>query len=113
MRRVILESPYAGDIDKNVAYARMALKDSLMRGEAPMASHLLYTQVLNDTKSVERAVGIAAGLEWLREAEAMVVYIDHGISPGMMEAIAMAKWLKIPVENRKLYDENSSGLPQS
>jgi hypothetical protein len=41
MRWVILESPYAGDVEANVAYARAAVRDSLMRGEAPIASHLL------------------------------------------------------------------------
>lgn len=35
MRRVVLESPYAGDVEKNVAYARLALRDSIQRGEAP------------------------------------------------------------------------------
>ena len=51
MRLVIVESPYAGDIETNVKYARRCVKDSLMRGEAPIASHLLYTQegILDDT----------------------------------------------------------------
>lgn len=50
LRLVIVESPYAGDIEANVAYARRCLRDSLARGEAPIASHLLYTQegVLRD-----------------------------------------------------------------
>ena len=70
MRRVILESPYAGateaDIERNVVYAREALRDSLLRGEAPIASHLFYTQkgVLLDNVPQERAIGIAAGLAW-------------------------------------------------
>lgn len=42
MIRVVLESPYSGDIKGNTKYARMALRDSLARGEAPIASHLLY-----------------------------------------------------------------------
>lgn len=33
MRRVIVESPYAGDIEKNVTYARAAIRDCLSRGE--------------------------------------------------------------------------------
>ena len=41
MQRVIIESPYAGEIDKNTAYARRCMRDSLDRGEAPFASHLL------------------------------------------------------------------------
>lgn len=44
MKLVIVESPYAGDVKTNVAYARAAIRDCLMRGEAPYASHLLYTQ---------------------------------------------------------------------
>lgn len=31
MKRVILESPYAGDIERNVNYARLCIKDSLNR----------------------------------------------------------------------------------
>jgi hypothetical protein len=73
-----------------------------MRGEAPIASHLLYTQVLRDDIPAERALGIAAGLAWLPMAEAMVVYIDCGVSPGMREAIAAAERLGIPIIRRKL-----------
>lgn len=64
MRLVIIESPYAGNVELNTAYARACLRDSLARGEAPIASHLLYTQVLDDTKPEERAQAIAAGLAW-------------------------------------------------
>ena len=50
MERVIIESPFAGDVDRNLRYARAAMRDCLLRGESPYASHLLYTQpgVLND-----------------------------------------------------------------
>lgn len=64
MRRVILESPYSGDIETNIAYARRCMRDSLLRGEAPIASHLLYTQVLKDDDVQERAQGILAGHIW-------------------------------------------------
>lgn len=102
MRRVILESPYAGDITANVAYARRALRDSLMRGEAPIASHLLYTQpgVLRDHDPVERQHGIDAGLAWREVAQATVVYADRGISEGMQYGIAKAVASGIPVEYR-------------
>jgi len=102
MRRVILESPFAGDIEAHVAYARRCLRDCLARGEAPIASHLLYPQILDDSIAAERALGIAAGLGWLRLAEAMVVYIDYGISPGMRAAMAAAEKLSLPIERRQL-----------
>ncbi len=82
MRRVILESPYAGDVEANVEYARRCVRDSLARGEAPIASHLLYTQpgILRDHVSQERQWGIDAGLAWGAVADATVVYTDRGIS---------------------------------
>ena len=48
MKLVIIESPFMGDKDLNIAYARKCLKHSLLKGESPIASHLLYPQVLND-----------------------------------------------------------------
>lgn len=50
MIRVIIESPYAGDVDANLTYLRACLRDCLLRGEAPFASHGLYAQpgVLDD-----------------------------------------------------------------
>ena len=105
MRRVILESPYAGDVEKNLAYARECLHDCLLRGEAPIASHLLYTQlgVLDDNKPEERKLGIEAGLAWGSLAEATVVYTDRGISGGMKFGIERAEKEGRPVEFRKLY----------
>ncbi len=104
MRRVILESPFAGDLEKHLAYARRALRDSLMRGEAPIASHLLYTQlgVLDDLVPAERAMGIEAGLAWGIEADATVVYADLGVSLGMGYGIARAVREGRPVEFRKI-----------
>ena len=89
MKLVIIESPYAGDIETNVAYARAAMADSLRHyGEAPIASHLLYTQpgVLDDALAHERALGIAAGLAWRAVAHQAIFYVDRGWSQGMLAA---------------------------
>lgn len=85
MRRVIVESPYSGNVERNERYGRACLADCLARGESPLASHLLYTQpgVLDDTKPDERARGIAAGFAWRRVADATVFYVDLGTSSGM------------------------------
>lgn len=53
-RRVVIESPLKGDYERNTAYARLALRDSLKRGEIPFASHLLYPQTLDDTDEIRR-----------------------------------------------------------
>lgn len=62
MKLVVLETPYAGDVERNVAYARACMRNCLLRGEAPLTSHLLYTQpgVLRDDVSEERKHGIEA-----------------------------------------------------
>lgn len=113
MRLVILESPFAGDVEGNVAYARACLRDSLQRGEAPIASHLLYTQpgVLIDDVPEERAQGIAAGLAWRRVAHASVVYVDLGISEGMRHGIKVAQAAGVQVEYRRLFtDEKGAAV---
>jgi hypothetical protein len=104
VKLVILESPYAGDIEANIEYARACVRDSLLRGEAPIASHLLYTQpgILDDDIQSERAMGIDAGLAWRRVAEISVVYTDRGISRGMEYGIRAAEEAGNKVEYRTL-----------
>jgi hypothetical protein len=105
-RLVILESPYAGDIEANVEYARACVRDSLSRGEAPIASHLLYTQpgILRDEVPDERLRGIDAGLAWASAAHATVVYMDRGISTGMKCSIANAERAGRPIEFRTIHE---------
>lgn len=104
MKLVIVESPYAGDIEANVAYAKRCVRDALTRGEAPIASHLLFTQddILNDLIPDERLLGREAGLAWTAVADVMAVYTDRGISTGMRQAIDHAERVGLPVEMRQI-----------
>jgi hypothetical protein len=72
---VIIESPLAGDFERNIRYARWCMFDCLMRGEAPFASHLLYPQCLDDRDPGHRKLGIEAGFAW-GELARHVYYID-------------------------------------
>jgi hypothetical protein len=107
-RLVILESPFAAPtaegVEENISYARECLRDSLLRGEAPLASHLLYTQpgVLDDRVPEERERGIAAGLAWIDHADATVVYVDRGVSGGMKRGIERAQQAGRPVVERRI-----------
>ena len=103
-RLVIIESPYTGDVEANEAYLAACLHDSLTRGEAPFASHGLYTRpgVLDDTAPTERTHGINAGLAWAERADATIVYTDRGIRTGMEYGIAHAKQHHRPIEYRTL-----------
>jgi len=107
MRRVIVESPYKGNLFQrwlNRRYARKCMHDCLLRGEAPFASHLLYTQpgVLRDGFAPERNLGIEAGLTWGEGAQLTAVYTDRGISHGMKLGIMRAERLGRLVEYRTL-----------
>lgn len=102
-RRVIIESPYSGDIGANTRYARRALRDSIDRGEAPLASHLLYTQVLKDDDPEERMLGIKLGYEHWYGARAIIFYIDRGMSPGMQSALVEAMKTGKDIEFRRIY----------
>lgn len=104
MRRVILESPYAGNITMNEEYARACVRACLMRGESPIASHLLYTQrgILDDRVPSERALGIAAGLAWRPAADVSIFWTDLGWSNGMRAALQSAREEGRPYEFRAI-----------
>lgn len=101
--RVIVESPFAGDF-KNVKYSRECIRDCLDRDESPFASHLLYTQkgILNDTIPDERRRGIAAADGWLAAADYVAVYMDLGVTRGMVLGIVKATKLEKPIHLRWL-----------
>jgi hypothetical protein len=115
LRLVIVESPYAGDVDANVAYARAAMRDSLNRGEAPIASHLLYTQpgILRDEVPEERQWGIDAGLAWREVAELAAFYVDRGWSAGMVAARATYESEGMPFEMRSLSDSDTRRMAET
>lgn len=60
----------------------------LRRGEAPYASHALYTQtgVLDDNVPEQRKLGIEAGYAWWDKADLIAFYLDLGWSHGMRAA---------------------------
>lgn len=98
----LIESPFAGEVARNLAYLRVCMLDSFRRGEAPFASHKMYTDVLDDGVPEERAIGIAAGLSWGMRAQQTAVYNDLGISPGMQRGTEAAVAIGRPVIVRSL-----------
>jgi len=100
--RTRIESPLAGNFRRNVRYAQLCMLDSLKRGEAPYASHLLYPQVFDDLDEDQRRIGMQAGHVWLRQAELVALYIDFGMSRGMSMAEALAVKLGKPTTQRWL-----------
>lgn len=84
MRRVVVESPFKGDLKRNKRYLESCLRDCVLnRGESPYASHKMLTDCLDDDKPEERQLGIEAGFAWKQDAELTAFYIDLGWSEGM------------------------------
>lgn len=110
MKKVIIESPFAGktalQVASNVAYLHDCIKDSLARGEAPFASHGFYTLYLDDTKPEQRKQGMEAGFAWGEVADTIAIYYDHGLSSGMKKGIIQAIKNKVNIVFRSIYKEN-------
>jgi len=108
MQRVMIESPFRAEnfemLVRNLDYAHACVRDSLRRREAPFAMHLFYPNYLDEYNAAERAQGITCGLMWLRAADKVALYIDHGKTPGMLAAEELALQCKIPVVYRRLVE---------
>lgn len=86
MKKVIIESPYAGNIKLNEIYGEFCMHDCIVNhNETPYASHLLYTRkyVLRDHVPEERKLGIEAGFFWRDVSDMTVFYTDLGLTDGM------------------------------
>ncbi len=116
MKLVVIESPYAGDVEANLAYAKRCVLDCLRRGESPYASHLFFTQegILDDLVPEERKLGIEAGFAWGRVADVVAFYIDLGWSRGMLagyrEAMSRGAVIEFRSIEREVTEEDRSHL---
>jgi len=115
MQTVIIESPYAEDISKNVDYAWKCVRDSCSRGEAPFASHLFYTVAIDKQKYAQEVLGENDDTHWISREEGLkrceawryvahktVFYIDFGYSSGMIRAKEHALKIGQEIEERKI-----------
>ena len=90
-RKVYVASRYAGDVDTNVKNAIRYCRLVIDRGYMPIASHLLYPQILRDDDPVERELGMLFGLALLRDCDEVWVFGE--MSPGVAREIEEAKQL--------------------
>ena len=102
-RKIYVASRYAGDVDTNVAAAITYCRRAIDEGYMPVASHLLYPQILNDNDPNERDLGLLFGLALLRMCDEVWVFgevssgmarVFGAISPGVAQEIEEAKRLK-------------------
>lgn len=93
---IYIISPYAGDVEANVAFAIRCCRMAIQQGYTPIAVHLLYPQILNGQSPEERATGLQLGLNVLLHCSAAWV-CGTKISSGMAGEIRAAKRLNIPI----------------
>ena len=83
-RKVYVVSRYAGDVSANVAAAVRYCRYVIDAGYMPLASHLLYPQMLDDGRPEEREMGLAFGLALLALCDEVWIFDDgRGLSDGM------------------------------
>lgn len=87
-----MASRYAGDVDANVKAAIGYCRLVIDKGYMPVASHLLYPQILNDNDPEERELGLLFGLSLLAVCDE--VWVFGTVSPGVAQEIEEAKRLK-------------------
>ena len=71
-------------------YATRAIKDSLSKNEAPLASYVFYSDALSPRNPIERDIGLQSQLTWMKGADIIAVYMDFGITPAMQAVINSA-----------------------
>lgn len=96
MKLIYICSPYAGNIEENIRFARAACRYAAKQGFTPIAPRLIYPQFLNDAVPAERDAGIRMGLRLLNACDELW-HCGPRISAGMEKELAEAKRLKIPV----------------
>ncbi|MBU5426952.1 DUF4406 domain-containing protein [Tissierella pigra] len=110
MKLIFIASPYAGDVKKNIDYAKKACRYVLNSGNAFFCPHLLYPQILNDNNLEERKLGIKIGKELLAKCDELWVFGDN-ISSGMFEEIQFARAKGIPVKRIRHFDIDIKQTP--
>ena len=96
---VYICSPYTGDIEENTKRAIRYCRFAIDNGYMPVASHLLYPQMLDDNNPDERKLGIIFGIKLLEKCREVWVFKNPGkeLSLGMHKEVDAAKNRRIPI----------------
>ena len=89
-------SPYSGNVEKNVEFAKQCCMAVLNEGNIPFAPHLFFTGFLDDGIPEQRKAGIDGGMLIMSKCDEVYVFGDT-ISTGMAIEIIEAEKLGIMV----------------
>lgn len=105
-KRVSIETPNGGDIQKNKDYLRLCLRESVMSSqESPVSFIMMYSQSLNDDDDIERNAIIRSAAAWQDKVEKKVFCIDRGLSNNMILTYLDALRRGMQVELRTLCED--------
>ena len=93
---IYIASPYAGEVRKNVEFAKEACRYAMEQNCTPVAVHLLYPQFLDNDDPVQREVGLRMGHRVLEACDELWL-CGSRISTGMAMELKEARKLGIPV----------------
>lgn len=102
---IYIASPYAGDIAGNTQFAIQCCQFAIQRGYTPVASHLIYPQILDDTIPEQRELGLTLGYHLLAACSEMWVCGER-ISDGMAKEIHHAERLGINIRYIRKIEES-------
>lgn len=88
---VYICSPYAGNIEANIAAAQKYSRHAVDIGYIPITPHLLFPQFMNDTDPKERELGLFFGNALMSKCSEVWVF-GSTISTGMEAEIKRARW---------------------
>lgn len=98
---VVIESPFASSSPllrkAHRLYAETAMRHALLEGKVPVASHVFYTDALDDTLEDERTLGMEAGFVLGDVSKECWVFVDLGVSEGMLAGARRADERGTPI----------------
>lgn len=97
MKCVYICSPYSGDTERNIKYAKELTAQAIMDGYCPITPHLYIPLCLNDNEPRERKQGLEIALRLLEQCDLLIVGTRFKISKGMEVEIETAERLGIEV----------------
>ena len=88
---VYICSPFAGDVESNIANAKRYCRFAVDSGYIPIAVHLLFPQFMDDADPDERELALFFGNAIMSKCSEVWVFGER-ISSGMASEIGRAKW---------------------
>lgn len=101
MKLIYVAPPYAGDVKRNLEYAKAVCRVVMDSGHAFFAPHLLYPGLLDDSVPQERRLDMDMGLAVLVRYDELWVFGDT-VSPGMRMEMGEAERLGVPIRRMEL-----------